>query len=151
MARMSERELRKLQERRIGKGASPLNIASQIGGAAKGQRSKAEERMEDLLEEWAIPDPILEHRFSKDRKWRFDFAWKGRKNVAIEVEGIQFDAQRAGRHQRGDGFARDCEKYNMAALMGWIVLRVPSTWLAKQDLHEAELDVVRKALDRWVG
>ena len=97
---MSERELRKLQERRIGKGAEPLNIASQIGGAAQGQRSKAEERMEDLLEEWAIPDPILEHRFSKDRKWRFDFAWTGRKNVAIEVEGIQFDAQRAGRHQR---------------------------------------------------
>jgi hypothetical protein len=29
-----------------------------------------------------------------------------------------------GRHVRGRGYERDCEKYNAAALAGWIVLRV---------------------------
>ena len=54
------------------------------------------------------------------RKWRFDFAWPA-DQLALEVEGGIWTG---GRHTRGAGFLRDCEKYNTAAVMGWSVLRV---------------------------
>jgi hypothetical protein len=41
--------------------------------------------------------------------------------VALEVEGGVFSH---GRHTRGAGFTADAEKYNVAALSKWIVLRV---------------------------
>ena len=61
-----------------------------------------------------------EHRFHPERRWRFDFAWPAQL-VALEVEGGTWIA---GRHNRGSGFAADCEKYNAAAIAGWRVLRV---------------------------
>ena len=56
------------------------------------------------------------------RKWRFDFAWPENK-VALEVEGGTFSG---GRHTTGTGFHADCEKYTIAAIEGWIVVRVTS-------------------------
>lgn len=67
-----------------------------------------------------VPAPEVEYQFLKERKWRFDFAWPHRK-VALEVEGGTFSG---GRHTRGMAFEKDCEKYNSAAINGWLVLRV---------------------------
>ena len=67
-----------------------------------------------------LPEPEREFRFHPTRKWRFDFAWPEYK-VACEVEGGTWIG---GRHTRGLGFQKDCTKYNEAALMGWLVLRV---------------------------
>lgn len=67
-----------------------------------------------------LPPPTLEHCFHESRKWRFDLAWPERK-LAVEVEGGTFVA---GRHNRGAGYEKDCEKYNEAVLAGWTVLRV---------------------------
>lgn len=69
-----------------------------------------------------------ELRLTRERKWRFDFAvtdpLSAKKWFAIEIEGGAFSR---GRHTRGVGFIKDCEKYNHAALLGWRVLRfVPS-------------------------
>lgn len=80
--------------------------------------------LEDLLS-WMIladnlPLPNAEQRFHKTRRWRFDFAWPDYK-VACEVEGGTWTH---GRHTRGLGFQKDCTKYNEAALLGWLVLRV---------------------------
>lgn len=61
-----------------------------------------------------------EVRFHPVRRWRFDFAFPDRR-LAVEVEGGIYGH---GRHQRVGGFTADCEKYNEAALLGWVVLRV---------------------------
>lgn len=67
-----------------------------------------------------LPEPTTEARFDPIRRWRFDFAFPAHR-VAVEVEGGSWSN---GRHTRGSGFEQDCEKYNAAALGGWLVLRV---------------------------
>ena len=66
-----------------------------------------------------LPEPATEYRFWPERRWRFDFAFPEVK-LAVEVEG---GAYSGGRHVRPDGFEKDTEKYNMAAIEGWCVLR----------------------------
>ena len=67
-----------------------------------------------------LPEPEAEYRFAAPRRWRFDLAWPALR-LALEVEGGTWVS---GRHTRGAGFEKDCEKYNEAALLGWTVLRV---------------------------
>lgn len=67
-----------------------------------------------------LPEPVTEHRFAPPRRWRFDLAWPAHK-VAVEVEGGTWTT---GRHVTGSGFAADLEKYNEAALLTWLVIRV---------------------------
>ncbi len=64
---------------------------------------------------------VREHEFAKaiGRLWRFDFAWVDRK-VALEVEGGTWIN---GAHSRGKHFEGDCEKYAIAAIHGWRVIR----------------------------
>lgn len=62
---------------------------------------------------------VKEFRFSKTRRWRFDYALPDYK-IAIEVEG---GIWKYGRHNRATGFIKDIEKYNEATLMGWKILR----------------------------
>lgn len=57
--------------------------------------------------------------FHPKRRWRFDICSADLK-LALEFEGGTFAN---GRHTRGKGFEGDCQKYNEAALLGWIVLR----------------------------
>lgn len=66
--------------------------------------------------------PEREYRFHPRRQWKFDFCFPEAR-VGIECEGGIFSG---GRHTRGKGFADDCEKYNAAAALGWIVLRYPA-------------------------
>ena len=68
-----------------------------------------------------------EFRFHKERKWRLDYiltdesgACLLRGAVAIEIEGAIW-AQ--GRHTRGKGFQQDMNKYNVATMMGYHILR----------------------------
>lgn len=85
-----------------------------------------------LLKEVGLPEPKPELRFSKDRMWRFDFAYPEAK-LAIEIEGGVWNN---GRHVTGTGFEDDCEKYNTAVLMGWYVLRIPTKILFKKITFE---------------
>ena len=82
-------------------------------------KSALEETFALQLRAEKVPPPYREYRFHPTRRWRFDFAWPAQK-VAVEIEGGVFSR---GRHTRGSGFVKDCEKYNNAALMGWTVLR----------------------------
>ena len=67
-----------------------------------------------------IPRPVREHVFAPPRRWRFDFAWPDIK-VAVEVEGGIWTR---GGHSRGAGMVKDAEKYNEAAILGWLLIRV---------------------------
>lgn len=69
-----------------------------------------------------IPPHTREHKFHPTRKWKFDFAWPEHK-VAVEVDGATWVG---GRHTRGAGYRKDCEKLNEAILLGWKVFRVTS-------------------------
>jgi len=61
-----------------------------------------------------------EYRFHHARKWRFDFAHPATR-IGIEIEGGTWVQ---GRHNRPQGFAADCEKYNSAAELGWRLFRL---------------------------
>jgi len=71
------------------------------------------------LKAFNIPTPEAEVRFHPTRRWRFDYAWKGKK-VAVELEG---GVWQYGRHNRAASYIKDMEKYNAAAELGWKVLR----------------------------
>lgn len=65
-----------------------------------------------------LPEPVTEYRFHKTRRWRLDLAWPD-KLIAVEIHGGVWTR---GRHTRGAGFSKDCEKMSNAAILGWRVL-----------------------------
>jgi len=64
-------------------------------------------------------DYIMEYRFSNERKFRFDFYLPNFK-TGIEYEGLM---SAKSRHTSIKGYSDDCEKYNLAQLIGLKVLR----------------------------
>ena len=90
--------------------------------------SALEEELALQIKAEGLIEPKREYRFHPVRKWRFDFYWSDVMcqqgwfgGVACEVEGGTYIG---GRHTRGASFEKDAEKYNEAALMGIMVLRV---------------------------
>lgn len=68
-----------------------------------------------------IPEPAGEYRFLAGRAFRFDLAWPNLR-LAVEIEGGLY-IEGGGRHNRARGYENDLVKYNVAALLGWRVLR----------------------------
>ena len=87
-----------------------------------------------------------DYRFHGQRKWRLDVAEfmlpkdARRPKVAVEIEGAHW-AQ--GRHTRGSGFEKDCEKYAEAAIAGYQVFRVTT----EMALDGTAKQIVRRWLD----
>ena len=71
------------------------------------------------LPELHYPPLLAEFRFMPPRLSRFDFAIVPHQ-IAIEIEGGTYIR---GRHNRGAAYWNDCQKYNAAALGGWLLLR----------------------------
>lgn len=71
------------------------------------------------LQALGAPGAHREYQFHPTRRFRFDYAWPDRM-LAVEIEGGTWAR---GRHTRGKGFAADCEKYSMAAILGWRIVR----------------------------
>lgn len=85
-----------------------------------------------LCENLGVTKPKLEYQFMRTRKFRFDFAWPEEK-LAVEIEGgiwIQ------GRHTRGHGYISDMEKYNLAVVHGWRVLRFTTKQIKEFSTYE---------------
>ena len=90
--------------------------------------SHYEEIFADFLKDRKIPFEC-EFKFFPTRRFRADFAFIDKK-ILVEIEGAIFGN---GRHTRGAGFEKDCEKYNLAASLGFKVYRIPSHWIKKMD------------------
>ena len=85
--------------------------------------SQLEEALAMQIRAVGLPEPEREYKFDPKRRWRADFAYPSRQ-LLIEVEGGHWTG---GRHTSGAGFDKDCEKYNVASLSGWRLIRVTST------------------------
>ena len=85
--------------------------------------------LEDLLAQHiqyaGLPTPEREYRFAPPRRYRADFAYPDRM-LLIEVEGGVWVR---GAHTRGGHYNSDCEKYNLAAKLGYRVLRFTSNMI----------------------
>jgi hypothetical protein len=101
------------------KAAKGAKSGEKKAGKKDRKPSSLEWQFETLWRETGYPMPSPEYRFHPKRRWRFDYAWSDAK-IAIECEGGTWGN---GRHNRGKGYAADCEKYNQAILLGWRVLR----------------------------
>lgn len=64
-------------------------------------------------------DVEKEYRFHPERKWRFDYAIPDLK-IAIEIDGGVWIN---GRHNRASGYIKDMQKFNIAASLGWLILK----------------------------
>ena len=69
-----------------------------------------------------------EHKGINGRKFRFDCANPGLK-IAIEIEGGLWMPK--GAHNTGIAMCKDMEKYNLAVLEGWKILRYSPAILRK--------------------
>ena len=100
------------------------------------------------LEYYPYPDYEQGARFHLKRKWEFDFAWYDLK-IALEYEGAPgHNVSKAGKVSKGSGhvnyygrYTKDCEKYNAAQILGWIVIRATRPLLESgavfEDLKDA--------------
>jgi hypothetical protein len=62
----------------------------------------------------------------------------------IEIEGAVWTG---GRHTRGAGYIKDCEKYNEAAFNGWAVIRLTGSDINQENLLRIKnLIIARKPL-----
>ena len=85
---------------------------------------------------------VKEHKFLTDRKFKFDWAFPDLK-IAIEYEGV-FSAK--SRHTQKAGYSKDCEKYNLASINGWQLLRY--TALNYKNLKEYLQLLITKTTDK---
>lgn len=102
----------------------------------KKQNTDGVDAIERLLKDLNI-DYVKEHKFHPTRKFRFDFAILN-KMVSIEYEGV---FSRKSRHTSVSGYSTDCLKYNLAAILGWRVLRYTANTLKNLN---GDLDAVLK-------
>jgi very-short-patch-repair endonuclease len=88
-----------------------------------------------MLRARKMPTPTPEYRFHPVRKFRLDYAWVDHK-LGLEVDGGIWTG---GAHGRGTGITRDQEKTNLAAGLGWRILRcTPSKLMADETLGHIE-------------
>lgn len=105
---------------------------------AKKSGSGLEAAFERQLLALGCPAPVRQFRFAPPRRFTADFAYPDHpRHLLIEIEGATWAR---GRHTRGGGYARDCLKYNLAGINGWLVLRYTADmvgdWSAARQVAE---------------
>ena len=82
-------------------------------------KSELEARLAFQIRALSLPRPQREQRFHPTRRWRADFLWPDHQLI-VEVDGGVYSR---GRHTRGTGYTKDCEKQAEAVLLGYRVMR----------------------------
>jgi len=82
-----------------------------------------------------------EFKFLENRRFRFDYA-NHKYKIVIEKEGGIW-RKGGGAHSRPSGIERDIEKYTLAAVEGWIIIRRQP----KQMLTIQTISLIRKAIE----
>ena len=87
----------------------------------RGDKKQWERAFETHCRQLSLPDPEREFMFHPTRKWLADFAWPAPEHMLIvEIDGGVWTG---GRHTRGSGYTKDCEKQAEAVLLGYKYLR----------------------------
>ncbi|MDE2100913.1 MAG: hypothetical protein KGL39_26945 [Patescibacteria group bacterium] len=103
------------------------------------------------LKHAGLPAAVQEYRFLPGRRFAFDWAFPEEK-IAVEIEGGFFGKGKAcpvckrrpvAGHGSIERLLSDKEKYNEAALLGWLVLRVIPDDVASG----AALTLIERALE----
>lgn len=94
------------------------SIPAFVPDLPKIQHQHIVETIQQLCEEFQLSYEE-EYKFHSQRKFRFDWAIPQLK-IGIEYEGL---FSKKSRHTTITGYVADCQKYNLAVLDGWMVLR----------------------------
>lgn len=92
--------------------------ARAVKASENGEQPGLEEILAKDLEDHIGQAPVREYRFCKQRKFRFDLAYRDQK-IAIEVDGRS--------HGQPKRMRSDAAKFNLSTMMGWKVLRYPAS------------------------
>lgn len=85
------------------------------------ERVRLENMLARRIAEAGLPEPTRQYLWARpERMYRSDFAYPNDR-VLLEVQGGIWAAN-PGRHNRGAGYEQDCERSNLAALLGWRLL-----------------------------
>lgn len=94
----------------------------------RGRKTNWTARLLQQIRAAGLREPRREYMFHAERRWRFDFDWKPYGYlVACEIDGgiwMQTKTGRSKGHAHPQRFEKDLEKFNEAALYGWLVIRV---------------------------
>lgn len=96
-----------------------MGEASGVAGG-EARMSDLEDNLANQIKWIGLKEPEREYKFAPGRKYRCDFAWPD-KRLLVEVEGGIYTKQA---HGSITGILRDVQKYNLAAELGYKVLRV---------------------------
>ncbi|MGY2488153.1 endonuclease domain-containing protein [Cupriavidus sp. CP313] len=157
--RLTLKELRRLSpqtadrverdiEKRAGDREGRVKASAERGHSVGGEGSYLEAAFEQQLRATFGREPhpafrwCTEYRFALPRLYRFDFAWPNLL-IAVELEGGIWNG---GRHTQARGFIEDARKYNLAAEMGWTVLRYPGTLVNSGEAVSQTEQMLRTAL-----
>jgi very-short-patch-repair endonuclease len=94
-------------------------------------REQRESLKREFLTRWRQlngPELQEEFKFHAERGFKFDFAYtQNGLKVAIELEGGTW--LNKGGHTTGQGYTKDCTKYNLANLDNWRLFRFTTDML----------------------
>ena len=123
-------------------------------------RSQLSERFCDQVARYRLPPPVYEYRFALQvgKQHRFDACWPTY-HLAVELQGFNCETVKLarGHHQRVvtsghfsvGQITEDCDKLNMAAMLGWTVL-----WFTESHLKaDQAMPVLQRvlAMKGWDG
>ncbi len=96
---------------------------------------------------------VEEHKFDEVRKFKFDWAFPEIK-LAVEYEGLVFNSNKStssgkSGHTTVTGYTSNCDKYNLATVSGWRVLRYTAmnSKQAFSDIEKILIEQYKKSLE----